>query len=353
MKVQYISVYKLHGANKLPEEAESASLVALQHPALTATLTTNPEPYFLHMDRSEGLRTQLLKPLYALKNEGSLEDRLVAEIEGIRASRAKKTGAGVFLVFDGETNIPEPELKSRRDYNEFGICIDAIEKPEILEAFRPSLHSVITALSLSLPANAARNIEKVGDVVFLVDPDGKKPIYAFTAQVKLSADVASPLTQSVITESAALAPRLAEKTLARPTSLLFTSLEKATGELQGFIAAWSALEIFVNATFKSSYEKGWSAIMAGGAPASAKPLFKRFQEVMSNKYRLVDKFLVIASVLDADHAADDAAEFRRLKKLRDGLFHVLDAPSSPLPTEAGQKLLLKYMKLHLGVRPEG
>ena len=93
--------------------------------------------------------------------------------------------------------------------------------------------------------------------------------------------------------------------------------------------------------------------MAGGAPASAKPLFKQFQEVMSNKYRLVDKFLVIASVLDADHAADDAAEFRRLKKLRDGLFHVLDAPSSPLPTEAGQKLLLKYMKLHLGVRPEG
>jgi hypothetical protein len=87
--------------------------------------------------------------------------------------------------------------------------------------------------------------------------------------------------------------------------------------------------------------------MEAGAPASAKPVFERFQNVMSDKYRLADKFLVIASVLDSAAATEDAKEFRRLKKLRDGLLHALDTPSSVLPTEAVQKLILKYMKLHL------
>jgi hypothetical protein len=56
---------------------------------------------------------------------------------------------------------------------------------------------------------------------------------------------------------------------------------------------------------------------------------------------------VIASVLDSAGAADDTEGFRHLKKFRDKLFHALDAPSSALPTDAVQKLLVKYMKLHL------
>lgn len=143
--------------------------------------------------------------------------------------------------------------------------------------------------------------------------------------------------------------------MSRPVSLLVTSLEEATGELQRFISAWSALEIFVNAAFKSTYETRWFEIMEEGAPASARPVFARFQDVMSDKYRLADKFLVIASVLDPATAAGDAAEFGRLKKLRDGLLHALDT-SSPLPTDAIQMLLLKYMRLHLiggGGRVEG
>jgi hypothetical protein len=87
--------------------------------------------------------------------------------------------------------------------------------------------------------------------------------------------------------------------------------------------------------------------MKDGAPASAKPVFERFRGVMSDKYRLADKFLIMTSVLDPAGAEGDAAEFRQLKKARDELLHALDTPSSPLPTEAIQKLLLKYMKLHL------
>ena len=86
--------------------------------------------------------------------------------------------------------------------------------------------------------------------------------------------------------------------------------------------------------------------MEKGAPVAAKPVFERFKDVMSDKYRLADKFLIIASVLDATAAATDAAEFRNLKAVRDGLLHALETPEH-LPTEAVQRLLFKYMLLHI------
>ncbi len=349
VKVRYIAIYKVRGANALPDDAETADILTLQNPALAATLTTNPEPHFLHIDKSAALATQLLKGIFAPDKEGTLQERLAAEIETVRARRAKKTAKGVFLVFTGESEIPAPEFKARRDADEFGLCIDDVPKSEIRETFRPSVQGVMTALGLSLSANADHTIEKVGDVVYLIDPDKGKPVYAFNFHGGIArASVASPITAAVIAEAAALAPKLAaDKTMARPTSLLFTSLEEATDELQGFIAAWSALEIFVNATFKATYESRWFKIMGEGAPLSGKAVFERFKDVMSDKYRLADKFLVIASVLDPAAAAVDAAEFNRLKKFRDGLLHALDTPQAPLPTDAVQKLLLKYMKLHL------
>jgi len=86
--------------------------------------------------------------------------------------------------------------------------------------------------------------------------------------------------------------------------------------------------------------------MQNGAPTSAKPVFQRFKDVMGDKYRLADTFLIIASVLDSDLATNDAEIFRSLKSVRDNLLHGLETPTH-LPTETVQNLLLKYLSLHL------
>jgi len=294
MKVRYTAIYKIHGANKLPNDAERVALVALENPALKAILTTTPNADFVHIDKSAALLTQLLKGIFALDKEGPLEERLAAEVQEVKARRAKQTEKGVFLVLDGETEIPAPEFKHRQDTAEFGISLDDIPKSPIRESFRRSREGVITALSLSLAGDADRQIEKVGEVIYLVDGDTSKPIYVFNFQGGFArASTASPLTDVIVAAAAGLAPTLSlDKRMARPAGLLLASLERATGELQGFIAAWSALEIFVNATFKSTYEARWFAIMEEGAPVSGKPVFARLKDVMSDKYRLADKFLV-------------------------------------------------------------
>ena len=132
MMVRYIAIYKLHGARSLPEGVEASSLLVLQSPMLTATLAANPEPYFLHIDKSTALATQLLKGLLTAENEkGTLQERLSAEISVIKDRRIKSgDDVGVFLVFEGGTEVPSAEFEARRDTDEFAVCFDAIPKAE-------------------------------------------------------------------------------------------------------------------------------------------------------------------------------------------------------------------------------
>jgi hypothetical protein len=130
------------------------------------------------------------------------------------------------------------------------------------------------------------------------------------------------------------------------------SLDMSTDGLEAFIGAWSAFEIFVNAMFKRFYETKWFQIMEQGAPASGRPMIDRFKEVMGERYRVADKFVVIASVLDPEHATAEIEEFRKLKGVRDDLLHALDTQPE-LPTEDVQKLLMKYLRLHVDTQDLG
>jgi hypothetical protein len=348
MKAQYIVVYKVHGANKLSDESGSSTINGLEELGITAALTTDPESHFAHIDRHSALSAQILKALFTPSSEGTWQERLATEIASLKAKRAERSGSGLFLICKGDIDVSSPDLSNHRDLDEFAVAFDAVDKDEIRAKFRRSVQIVIAALSFSLPEGTDARIEKIGEVVFLLDPTTGKPTYTFSpkgGQVRLS--LASPITPSALSEIGTLAAKLNKDTgVARPVALLVSSLDPATNDLQAFIAAWSALEILINATFKSTYGARWLAIMREGAPASAAPVFDRLSDVMKDKYRLTDKFITIASVLGSAEATSDAVEFRRLKKTRDELFHALD--SQPLlPTDAVQRLALKYLRLHL------
>jgi hypothetical protein len=75
MKARYIAVYKLHGANKLSEDANEFRLAALTSPALSAMLTADPESYFLHIDRWAALASQLFKGLFDPQQQGGSSTR--------------------------------------------------------------------------------------------------------------------------------------------------------------------------------------------------------------------------------------------------------------------------------------
>ncbi len=184
---------------------------------------------------------------------------------------------------------------------------------------------MLTAITLSLPVGSDLEFEKVGELVYSVDEGSAKPIYALNVEMgtpRLS--LARPLSGEIVALAAALAARLnTEQGSRRAYSLLRTSLDRASDDLQGFIAAWSALEIFVNGVFKSTHEVRWFAIMAEGAPESANPIFERFADVMKDKYRLADRDQAIqrriSRLLGSPH---DIGERRRRGQMAIDNLHV-------------------------------
>jgi hypothetical protein len=248
MKLHIHTIYKLHGINALPNGAAEVALVTLTAPILSVLLTAAPEPHLTEIDRARAVANQLLKGLFAPDNQGAFDERLAAEIAVLKEARANTTTSGVFAVFKGEADISVPAFKARRDTKEFGISLDDISKDEIRERFRPPVQAVLSAMTLSVPAGSDLEFEKVGEVIYVLDDGSTKPIYVLNVQMgSARLSVARPLTDDAIGIAAALAARLnAETGSLRTYSLLRTSLDRATNDLQGFIAAWSALEIFVN-----------------------------------------------------------------------------------------------------------
>ncbi len=348
MNTHYLAVWKLYGINTLASGATNLELARLNDPKIVATLATDPEPFFLHIDQARVIASQVLNGLLSsLAQQDTIEERLAIELKNVRTNRANQIGSGMFLIVKGETNVAEPNFEIRKDTETFAVCFDAIDKSAIKEIFRPSIQAVLTAITLSIPSDADHQIEPIGEVIYLVGADGKKPIYSFSLQMgSARLSLSSPLSAAALSNATKWIPRLVDyENLARPISLAVTSIDRTTDSLQGFLAAWSALEIFVNVTFKERYNSLWHDAMQTGAPDAARPIFRRINEVMSDKYRLTDKFLLIASLLNTGAAEADAREFGTLKKVRDNLLH--GQPTAHLPTEAVHHLLFKYISLHL------
>ena len=73
--------------------------------------------------------------------------------------------------------------------------------------------------------------------------------------------------------------------------------------------------------------------------------------VMKDKYRLADKFGIVAMQLSAIDADKDVIAFREAKKVRDELFHGSNIDENTLPVASVRSLLVKYLQLHLGEHP--
>jgi hypothetical protein len=120
-----------------------------------------------------------------------------------------------------------------------------------------------------------------------------------------------------------------------------------TDRFRRFILGWTALEILVGKVF-SFYERLFVAtLVRESGMAGAEQYFERVTDVMKSRYRLADKFSVIAGILAGEDGYTDVEEFKRIKKMRDDLVHGENIPETSLPTEELQVLLGKYLQQHL------
>lgn len=123
-----------------------------------------------------------------------------------------------------------------------------------------------------------------------------------------------------------------------------------SGHLHAFIAAWTALEIFVAKQFKELQSS--ITINVNGATAHNE-FSKRMLDVMNDKYRLTDKFSALSNLYDRESADADIAEFKRIKSIRDKFFHSMEGEVKNLPLEQTRQLMSKYFLLYLETKQDG
>ena len=142
MKVRYVTIWKLYGANALACANNDIEVIQLSDPTVAVRITANPEPYFVHIDDAAAISNCLINRFTGFFGGDlglTFEEAFAAELARVKARRSIRTSSGVFVILEGDTESSSANFTLRNDSERFAVCFDAIDKSEIVELFRPSI----------------------------------------------------------------------------------------------------------------------------------------------------------------------------------------------------------------------
>lgn len=343
MKYSHTSIYWLKGLS--PSRVEEEITIDLPL-SVQAVLTSNPNDYCFEGDRMAAFANLLLDGVFGRANSDTFDECLEKALAEIKESREKEFEPGLYLVFIREGNISNFMPSHEEELEEFVVCFDGASKEEIQEVSESHICALLSALVLSI--DNVLGVKKFHDSVVFLRID-KKPVYSYTASVG-----SAPLSVSKPVNRDSVKPfvdwyqvMLANKELERVNRLLLLSLQVGDDKLRAFLAAWAALEVLVTKTFKSYEEKLFEELDNGAYPNVPHQYLRQTRSVMKAKWALADKFSLISSLLCPEAADKDIEEFKEVQKERNKLIHEKGTVEANLPVELVQKLVRKYLQLHL------
>jgi len=345
MRYQYVFVAEIRGLIP-PKGTEIVIDAPIIGGSVTYTDDRNSIPEVVDLKSTVG--GQLLGTLGG-KSIGDREAELRHGVQLIRQKRQASNSHDALAIVRATGETEDFALEQIREDEKFIVFLGDSPAKDIQKSHKSYVQSLLAALLLASPGDtSARTLI---DCVLFYRNDGK-PIFCYEMEAYATAYTALPITQNLADEAALLTSRLLK---GRPYSdvirLLTKSMDLANDQLLSFLSAWTALEIFISKIFKE-----YESLMfnnAGSGSISAHPeVIKRMREVMSDKFRLTDKFAIIAGVLGKGDVDADLKTFADLKGVRDKLFHGKEIQIRSLPCETTRNLVSKYFKLHLTLGDE-
>lgn len=341
LKFVYTIVHEILGIS-VPESGE-AILIDDPDSGAWACITRDPSEYRKDIDESAAVATMLLRSLVGGGPEGTFEERLDFEIASIAKERSIDEKRS-YLVLQVEGEVTDWETPFERETDRLIVRLNGAPKTGAQNQAKMALASLVIAISQLTGRNVRLSKHAEGLVLFRTD--GKK-IYAKEASASGSASVSAswkPEHQPSLQKDFESLQRLTS--LSRVHHLFAASVEQPDDRLRAFLSGWAALEILVNKVF-GDYESDFLGGLTTDADPDAKEWYvERIRDVMKDKYRLRDRFSLIAASLDAEGADADVEDFVAAKKSRDALAHGQEVPDNTLPIEGVHRILGKYLRLH-------
>jgi hypothetical protein len=347
MRYIYKSSWSVVGGINLPKDAQQIELY--KSPRCRFLLTNQPDILLADVDQRTALGRLMLKGLFGQGRATEFPFALEAEIEEIRAERSKKVGSQAILVVEaiGEIDV---ELKDPYiEHDGFIVTFDIVNKQTVARTHRAEIEAM--KLALAFESESPSRFSALGDGVYLINEVGKS-IYSISFSMSGDASVSTDLTADGIERISARYAILQKANDMESVERLFSQMaDYGTDRLKAFLSGWIALEILIAKAFKVYEHAFLSPLTNGGQPSLREKFLARIKDVMKDKYRLTDKFVVVAALLfptaQDSELQEDFKKFSQLKQLRDSIFHGEEFSEKDLPIHELATLLRKYVLAHV------
>jgi len=346
MKYRFLSVHSLVGVHCPVDGASDICLAKYSSLKGEVRITPDIDQYMQELDEGLAIAYMALRSMIGQEHGNEFEERLKVQVGEIRERRRKEHAGNAFIVFTALGEIVEWNPKYEHEIGNRVVAFEAVPKGLISNKYQSVIRTILA--SFLVGCQDVCGFKNVGEGAFFIDDKGRT-VHQLRMEVGSPEVIAYRHIQHKTLDHVKelLKKRKLGHELDDPGRLLNLACDRNSDSLLAFLAAWTGLEMFTKKVFKA-YEASLFQPTAGASTPLLPPkVAERVRVVMKDKWKLTDKFLVVSSALSPADYAVDAANFRKIKKTRDDMFHAQTVDKETLPTEDTQRLLRKYIGLRM------
>lgn len=343
----YKAAWSVVGGIHLPKDAQPIELYRSEH--YRFVLTNNPDILLGDIDRGSAVGWLMLKGLVGQRDTADFHVALEAEIEKIKAERAKKVGSRAVLIVEANGEIDAEIKEPLREHEGFVVTFDALNKDEVARIHQAEIEAM--KLAVAFESKTPSRFAALGGGTCLTNEAGKI-VYSIRVSMSSEGTFSTGLSAEGAGRISARYIMLQKANDVESVERLFSQMaEYETDQLKAFLSGWAALEILIAKAFNAYEHAFLSPLKNSGQPTLRERFLERIKDVMKDKYRLTDKFVVVAAVLFSgapnNEMQEDLKKFSQLKQLRDSIFHGEKFSEKNLPVHELAALLRKYVLAHV------
>ncbi|MDZ7759477.1 MAG: hypothetical protein U5L00_04375 [Desulfovermiculus sp.] len=345
MDYKYTVVYRLEGISNSNLD-EDKTVYQDEDLGISVVLTSDVNRHCLSIDRGMACASLFLRGMFGDEKMQKLPTAIDSEIAKTQEERLSKNKSGAYavIIISGHAEL---DIKDNlhRETDQFRITFDSIDKESIRNQHKERIYAIVTSLAIS--TRPEYHAERIASGIYFLDANDK-PLYTYTLQGgRARLILAKPVgLEKEMEISRVVGLSNANMQLKTPFRLLTQSLETTQDNLRAFMSAWSALEILTNKVFHVYEEKFIAGIVDDHNSHGVNNFLERIKDAMKDKYRLTDKFSLVASFLSIE-ITEDIELFKSMKRVRDNISHGKEFDEETLPVEDARKLASKYLKNHM------
>lgn len=348
MKYKHNQVFRVSG---ISPPSENKEIIFLQDKKLNikAISSSNVDSYCFETDTQNAIASLILAGPWGEKDKDKVPQAIMESIKRIQEDRKNKIKSGTAIILQVEGEIENLQDSTENEFDDFSIWTGKLHDSDIEKITSASVHAKnLLLVSLFLGANHPIEIGRIDSGVYL-ENNNKRICYPFSIKLGIPKFFCSEVfNDTLATEVNSYFDIIKRSNLLdRVFRLLSQAIDGTNDNLRSFIFACTALEVFINKIFKE-YEKEFLAFLDKSSGFNTSKIFlNRISEVMRDKYKLQDKFVIITSFLKDEEAELMLEWFKKIKKCRDQMFHGEEIEEATLPTDDVINIIKIYLKKHI------